>query len=182
MAQYGQRNNVVLSGIPELVSEDVLEKSVISVLADDVFVESQDIKACHRFGKPDVILRKQLCVLWTKNKKVLCNKKKLSSIDCSRHNFTQNTKNFGNENLTPMNESIAHNCRMLKHSGLIHGCFSREGIVRIKRLEKNRFMKISHMDKLCGLFPDFDLGDAHGKGDIFLDASQLVNDSVKSSY
>ena len=53
LAQYGQRNNVVLSGIPELVSEDVLEKSVISVLADDVFVESQDIKACHRFGKPD---------------------------------------------------------------------------------------------------------------------------------
>ena len=61
------QNNVVLSGIPELVSEDVLEESVISVLADiDVFVTSQDIDACHRFGKPDRDShRKQLCLLWT---------------------------------------------------------------------------------------------------------------------
>ena len=34
LAQYGQRNNIVLSGIPESVSEDVLEESVITVLAD----------------------------------------------------------------------------------------------------------------------------------------------------
>ena len=65
LAQYGQQNKVVLSGIPELVSEDVLEESVISVLADiDVFVTSQDIDACHRFGKPDRDShRKQLCLL-----------------------------------------------------------------------------------------------------------------------
>ena len=54
MAKYGRRNNVILSGIPESVSEDVLEESVISVLADiDVLVESQDVEACHRFDKPD---------------------------------------------------------------------------------------------------------------------------------
>ena len=54
LAQYGWRNNVVLSGIPELVSEDVLEESVISVLADIyVFVESEDIETCHRLGKQE---------------------------------------------------------------------------------------------------------------------------------
>ena len=54
LAQYGRQNNVAFSGIPELVSEDVLEESVISVLADiDVSVESQDIQACQRFGKLD---------------------------------------------------------------------------------------------------------------------------------
>ena len=59
-------NIIVLSGIPESVSEDVLEESVISVLADiDVFVESQDIKACHRFGKPDrEKSQKIFCILW----------------------------------------------------------------------------------------------------------------------
>ena len=37
-----------------MVSEDVLEESVISVLADiDVFVESEDVEACQRFGRPD---------------------------------------------------------------------------------------------------------------------------------
>ena len=43
-------------------------------------------------------------------------------------------------------------------------------------------MKIFHMDKLHGLFPDFDFGDADDKDDIFIDASPVVNDSVQSSY
>ena len=54
MAQYGRRNKLVLSGIPDSVSEDVLEESVISVLVHiDFSTESQDIEACDRFGKPD---------------------------------------------------------------------------------------------------------------------------------
>ena len=45
---------MVLSGIPEFVSEDVLEVVVIPVLADtDVFVERHNIEAGHRFAKPD---------------------------------------------------------------------------------------------------------------------------------
>ena len=115
--------------------------------------------------------------------KVLFNKKKLSSIDCSKHNFTQNKKNFANENLIHMNESIAYNYRKLKHSGLIHGCFSRDGIIRIKHREKDRSVKIFHMDNLHGLFHVFDFGDARNEDDIFLDASQVMNnDSMQSSY
>ena len=186
MAQDGQQNNVVLSGIPESVSEDFLEESVISVLADiDVFVESEDIEACHRFGKPDRDKSQQTIVYFVNRKnckKVLFNKKTLDSIDCSKHNFTQNIKIFASENLTPMNESIAYNCRKLKRSVLIHGCFSRDGIVRIKHREKDRPMKIFHMDKLHGVFPDFDFGDADNEDDIFLDASQVVSDSVQSGY
>ena len=82
-------------------------------------------------------------------------------------------------------QSTAYNCRTLKRSGLIHGCFSfsRDGIVRIKRREKDRPVKIFHTDKLHGLFPDFDFGDAEDEDDIFLDASQVVNnDSIQSSY
>ena len=126
LTQYGQQNNVVLSGISESVSEDVLEESVISVLAViEVFVESEDTEVCHRFGKPDREKSQKTIVhlVNRKNyKKVLFNKKKLNSIDCSKHNFTQNTKIFSNENLTPMNESIAYNCRKLKqwfHSWLL---------------------------------------------------------------
>ena len=187
MAQYGQQKNIVLSGIPESVSEHVLEESVISVLADiDVSIESQDIEACHRFGKRDRDQSQKTIVQFVNRKnckKVLFNKKKLGSIDCSKHNFMQNTKIFVNENLTPMNESIAYNCRKLKCSGLIHGCFSRDGTVRIKRQEKDRPVKIFHMDKLHGLFPDFNFGDAEDEDDIFLDASQVVNnDSMQSSY
>ena len=98
MAQYGRRNNIVLSGIPESVSEDVLEESVILDLADiDVSVESQDIETCHRFGKPDRDKSKKTTVRFVNRKnckKFLLNKKKLSSIAYSKNNFTQNTKNF----------------------------------------------------------------------------------------
>ena len=53
MAQYGRRNNVVFSGIPENVPDNNLESTVITVLSDtDVQVESRDIEACHRIGKP----------------------------------------------------------------------------------------------------------------------------------
>ena len=104
----------------------------------DVLVESQDMEVCHRFGKPDrdkfqkTIMR----FVTRKNyKKVLFNKKKLGSIDNSKHGFTQNTKIFANESLTRINESIAYNCRKLNLNGLTHGCFSRDGIVRIKRQE-----------------------------------------------
>ena len=44
MAQYGRRNNVVLSGIPDSVPDDI-------EIDIDVFVEHQEIEACHRFGK-----------------------------------------------------------------------------------------------------------------------------------
>ena len=36
--------------------------------------------------------------------------------------------------------------------------------------------------RVHGLFPDFDFGDADDEDDIFLDVSQVVNDSLQSSY
>ena len=52
LAQYGRRNNVVLSGIPDNVPDNNLENTVISVLSDiDVQVEPRDIEACHPIGK-----------------------------------------------------------------------------------------------------------------------------------
>ena len=45
---------MVLSGITESVSEDILQEPLISVLPDiDVFVDHYYIEVCHRFGKPD---------------------------------------------------------------------------------------------------------------------------------
>ena len=135
MAEHGRQNNVILSGIAELVFEDVFEESVISVLADiSVLVKNQNTESCHRFGKPDRDKSQKTIVHIEQKiyKKVLFNKKKLRSIDNSKHNFMQNTEVFAKESLTPMNESIAYNCRKLKCSGLIQGCFLRDCIVRIK--------------------------------------------------
>ena len=43
-------------------------------------------------------------------------------------------------------------------------------------------MKIFHMDKLHGFFPDFDFRDADNEDGVFLDALHVVNDLAQSSY
>ena len=47
LAQYSRRNTVILGDIPNSVLDDILEESVISVLA----AKPEATKACHRFGK-----------------------------------------------------------------------------------------------------------------------------------
>ena len=101
---------------------------------------------------------------------------------CRKHNVSNSTKLFASENLTPMNESIASNCRKLKRNELIYGCFSKDGTVRIKREERARPVKVFHRYKLHQLLPDFDFGDTYEDDDIFLDASQAAKNSTQSSY
>lgn len=78
-----------------------------------------------------------------------------------------------------INESIAYNCRKLQLNGLIPGCFSKDGIIRVKIKERARPVKIfCIMYKLHYLFPDFGFGNRDEHDDIFLDASQVSNDSA----
>ena len=52
LEQYGRRNNIVISGIPDSVDINHLEESVTEILSDiDVKVTSNDLDACHRIGK-----------------------------------------------------------------------------------------------------------------------------------
>ena len=49
--QYGRRNNIVISGIPDDVADDDLEDAVTSIMEDiDVIVQNGNIEACHRLG------------------------------------------------------------------------------------------------------------------------------------
>ena len=75
-------------------------------------------------------------------------------LNNEKHNFHAGTNIFVNENLTPMNETIAYNCRKLKRSGLIYACYSRNGIVYIKENETSNPIKVFNLSKLISLFPD----------------------------
>ena len=73
MAQYGHRNNLILSSIPDSVSDDTVEKLI------DVYVECQSIEAHHRFDKANRQNKKKTNVRFANRKnceKVLFNKKK----------------------------------------------------------------------------------------------------------
>ena len=52
LKQYGRRNDLEITGIPDDVSDENLEEKVIQVLSEiQVSVSSSDIEACHRIGK-----------------------------------------------------------------------------------------------------------------------------------
>ena len=54
-----------------------------------------------------------------------------------------------------MNENIAFNGRKLERSGLVHACFTIDGIVHIKKSENRKPLKVFHMKNFRELFPDF---------------------------
>ena len=180
--QYGRRNNIVISGIPDDVADDDLEDVVTSIMEDvDVIVKNGDIEACHGIGKSDqktsskkTIVRFINCKYCTE---ALVNRKKLININSEmKYNFSRNNKIFINENLTRANESIAFCGRKLKRNSKIHSCFTRDGIVFIKKTEKSKAFKVHHMNVLYDAFPEFD----DDTSQLYHDASPNV--SGQSSY
>ena len=54
LERYDQRNNLILSGVPDSISDDDLEETVTANLSDiDVQVTANKVKACHRIGQSD---------------------------------------------------------------------------------------------------------------------------------
>ena len=111
--QYGRRNNIVISGIPDDVADDDLEDVVTSIMEDvDVIVKNGDIEACHGIGKSDQKTSSKKTIVRFINrkycKKALVNRKNLVNINSEmKYNLNRNNKIFINENLTHANESIA---------------------------------------------------------------------------
>ena len=52
LEHYGRRNNIKISGIPDSVEQNSLEKKIVSIFSKiGVDVTSNDIEACHRIRK-----------------------------------------------------------------------------------------------------------------------------------
>ena len=181
--QYARRNNIVLLGIPECVTDKALEATVASILVDsDVEVDSNALEACHRFGKPEKITKSRKTIVRFINrkycKKALLNRKKLVILDNEKHQLGSINKIFISENLSWMNENIAFEARKLKRRGAIHGYFTRDGVVHIKLSKHDKVIKIFHKNHFCKCILDYE----EEENDLFHDVSQEVNNSVQSSY
>ena len=105
----------------------------------NVNIEENDIEACHRFGKLDVRLKSKKTIVQFVNRKI-CNKifenkKKLAKLN--KNNFTERTKILISDDLTPMNEPTAFNCRKLKCKELIHSCYNRNEVIYIRMSDKS---------------------------------------------
>ena len=163
-----------------------LESTVIDIMKDfDVDINSKDLKACHRIGKSDwrsASKKTIVCFINRKYcKKVLLKRKTFATISTiTNYNFSRNNQIFINESLTKTNESLAFGSRKLKHSGLIHSCYTKDGFVHIKKSEHAKALKVHHINLLDKQFPEFVFFDDDDNHDLFADASPNV--SGQSSY
>ena len=104
--QYGRRSNIEVSGIPDSVKDNCLEKKIISVFTSvGIDVKSYDIKGCHRIGKSQNSSKKTIVRFSNRKfaKQALYNMKKLKLIDKSALGLANDE--FINENLTPVNNN-----------------------------------------------------------------------------
>ena len=116
--QYGRRNNLEISGIPEDIKIDKLEEKAIEILGHvNVKIESRDIEGCHRLGKLKKNSAPRKTIIRFVNRKnclqALINRKSLRSMKSADMELG-NEKIYFNENLTPVNSRLFYLCRKLR--------------------------------------------------------------------
>ena len=97
LERYDQRNNLILSGVPDSISDDDLEETVTAILSDiDVQVTANKVKACHRIGQSDKnkskktiigFVNRKHCRIILENKKTKTKKKNWLPMTSPNINF-----------------------------------------------------------------------------------------------
>ena len=157
LEQYGRRNNLEISGIPDSFDQTNLEDKVVEIFDKiGVALSNDEIEACHRIGKSKNNSKTTIVRLVNRKKckSALFNRKKLRTIDTSSINLP-NAEIYINENLTPTNQALAFYGRKLKRENLIFNCYTLDGVVQIKRTQHEKPKKILHFSILKEMYPEF---------------------------
>ena len=154
--QYTRRESIIISGIPDNVTQDHLEETVVSVLRTFGLhsLSSYNISACHKLwkNKNDKFPARTI-VRFTNRKMVafcLKNRDRLLEI---RKDIKMNLRIY--ESLCVSNENVYKDCFNLKKYGIIKDYFLRNGFVKIVFADGNRVVKIKHPDDLYYYFKDY---------------------------
>ena len=165
-----------INGIPNSISDDNLESTVINVLskATNVHVIADDIEECHRIGKSNRNSKKTIVRFINRKycKCALVNRKKLKSFN-SESTGLPNVKLSFNENSTEYNNTVAFYGRKLKRSGLINSTCTLNGTVHILQTVGERPIKVFHMSTVLELYPNFEF--CNIDGDVLVDALMMLN-------
>ena len=156
--QYSQHNNIELSGIPNDIPEDNLEKVVIDICHDsDVEIEPKDIEGCHRLpvSRYSSDSNKRVIVKFINRKHpeaMLRNKRSISNKDFSHLNV--HGKVFVSVSLCPYYRYIWGKCKDLQRRGKIYQVFCLGGTIAVKVTERSSARKIFHECDLLDLDTD----------------------------
>ena len=137
-----------MSGTPDLIDENELERSVIKIIKSiDSEVDDHDIEAWHRIGKSKGNSKKTIVRFCNRkcSKRVLYNKKKIVPVITSTADLGNSTKVFISKNLTDYNNKLAFQCRKLIKASPIHSTFTRDSIVHIMQSDCDISVKMTHL-------------------------------------
>ena len=87
---------------------------------------------------------------------------------------------FLNENLTPVNNIIAYNCRKLKRQNFISKTYTINGMVYLisNNIKRGKPVKVLHMQTLLNLYPDIEFEASSNDKEV----NELADESYLSSY
>jgi len=156
--QYTRRNNVEISGIPDIFDENLEEKVIDICSSLEISVEKRDIEACHRlYQKAGVSGPKRTVVRFTNRRIVeqMMRKKKSLNTIVEEVGFPEGSSIYFNDNLCSYYRKLWVGCRKLKREGIVKFVWTVRGIVKIRRDEGSPVINICHKSDLSVNFPDF---------------------------
>ena len=148
-----RRNNIELSGIPNDISGNNLEKVVIDIFDDSgLEIVPKDIEGCHclpvsRYSRDS---KKRVIVKFAN--RMLRNTKSISSKDFSQLNI--HGKVFVSVSVCPYYRYIRGKCKDLQRRGEICQVFCLGGTIAVKVTERSSVMKIFHECDILDLDTD----------------------------
>ena len=155
MEQYSRRESLVISGIPEYISQADLEPTVLEILRN-IGVQnlaSYHISACHRLAKNYNDPYPARTVVKFINRKVteFCieNRNRLKELKP----LNMNLRFF--HSMCYANEQILKECNYLHKFGQIESHYIRNGFIKIIKNNGSRPKKINHICELHEIFKEF---------------------------
>ena len=155
MEQYSRRESLVISGIPEYISQADLEPTVLEILRNIgvVTLASYNISACHRLAKKYNDPYPARTVVKFTNRKVaeFCIENRYRLLEVKP--FNMNLRFF--HSMCDANEQILKECNYLHKFGQIESHYIRNGFIKIINNNGSRPKKINHVYELYEIFKDF---------------------------
>ena len=134
--QYGRRENVEISDIPESVSDRNLEYNIIKILQKIGLknINHYHIVACHRLSKRDKNGNRNTIIRFLNRKDAIsCLQNRKHLHLCSEFGFNNL---YAMENLCPAYKSIFENLKDRKNNGQIKKVWSYNGAIHFKFSDK----------------------------------------------
>ena len=153
--QYSRRENLVISGVPNRVSQIDLEKSVLDILhiIGMTEVNSYDIVGCHRLGKKNGDFPMKTIVRFM-NRSIAERAHELSYRLFMCTNIGLRNVRF-HEHLCHTNQYIFKECVKLQKLNLIHDFFTWNGYLNVVIHDGDKSKKINHFQELKKMIPHY---------------------------